>query len=114
VVYYDNSTGQEIADLCPLMWLDSENGPNEIDASGSCAIVASFLEGKWQACEINEPDPAEEYFPRDKYHWINILAREVRITAVLSGQYGTLHIPPVTGILTLGKDGLASFQRTAD
>jgi hypothetical protein len=41
VVYYDNSTGQEIGDLCPLLWWDSECRPEEINASVSHAIIAS-------------------------------------------------------------------------
>ena len=114
VVYYDNSTGQEIADLVPLMWWDSENGPDEINASGSHAIIASYFKGKWQACEINEPDPSEEYFPQNKYHWIDILAREVLITASLSGGYSNSPNVKIKGVLTLGEDGTASFQRMSD
>jgi hypothetical protein len=111
VIYYDNSTGQEIDDLAPLLWWESENRPDEIDAAGSHARIASYFKGKWEACEVNEP--SEDYYPTNKFHWIELPAREVRIIATLSGGYG-MSIPRVEGLLTLGDDGSASFQRTSD
>jgi hypothetical protein len=52
--------------------------------------------------------------PQNKYHWIELPKGEVRIIAIRSGGYGNLHIPHVNGVLTLGENGTASFQRTPD
>jgi len=111
-IYYDNSTGQEIADLVPLLWSDSENGPPEITATGSNALIASYYGAKWHACEIIEP--TEDYAPRNKYHWIDLPVGEVRIDAHLSGNYGNSPSVTVNGLLTLRQDGTASFQRTSN
>ena len=110
VIYYSNSTGQEIADMCPLQWTGSENGPNEITAEGSYAEIATFLtlSDVWRLFEVNgSPGDFDDWH---KLHHIEIPAGEYRIIAMLSGSYD-LHIPPVTGVLTLEKDGTASFQR---
>jgi len=115
VIYYDNSTGQEIADLAPLLWSgpDDVDVPSEINASGSHAIVASYYEAGWHACEIIEPEE-DSYTHRNTYRWIDLPTGEVRIIAILSGGYGISPIPHVTGVLTLRQDGAASFQRTSD
>src|ERR1700733_5964760 len=110
VIYYSNSTGQEVADMCPLQWTGSENGQNEITAEGSYAEIATFLtlSDVWRLFEVNgSPGDFDDWH---KLHHIEIPAGEYRIIAMLSGSYD-LHIPPVTGVLTLEKDGTASFQR---
>jgi len=108
-LYYDNSTGQELADLGPLTWLDSENGPTEINASGSYAIVAQYFQGRWSVSETFHDD----VYGVLKIHKAHLPAGDIRITAMLSGSYN-LYIPPVKGILILTKDGTASFQTTTD
>lgn len=117
VIYYDNSTGLEIADMCPTQWWNSEgeNGPREIDANEHYADVASFFEGKgeWRAYELNEP-LGDELYSQIELNSVELPAGEYRIIAMLSGEYRNLSIPQVTGVLTLGEDGTASFQRTSD
>jgi len=107
VVYYENSTGQEIADLCPLQWWGSDDRPIEINANGSHAVIASYFEGEWKAYEVNEP--SDDFGAWNKLHSVDLLAGEFRIIATLSGVYN-LGIAPLKGLLTLGKDGTASFH----
>jgi len=105
-------TGQEIADLCPIVWWDDKEGMTDISADGRNAQIASYFQGKWTANEQNEP--AEDY---DSWHQLNSVelpAVEIRIVAYLTGQYGALSVPEVTGVMTLKEDGIASFQRTSD
>jgi len=115
VIYYVNSTGQEIADMCPLQWHGTENGPNEITAEVSHAQIATFLTvGEvWRLFEVNEP--SEDFDDWHKLHHIEVPAGEYRIISKLSGSYDPqLRIKPVFGVLTLREDGTASFQRTDD
>ncbi|HEX4021728.1 MAG TPA: hypothetical protein VHX63_11315 [Acidobacteriaceae bacterium] len=114
VIYYDNSTGLEIADLCPLLWWGLyEDAPAEIDASESYAQIAFHFEKGWKAYELNKPQE-DDLFPKEKINSVDLPAGTFRIIAMLSGEYRSLSIPQVTGILTLGEDGAASFQRTSD
>ncbi len=112
VIYYKQSTGEEIADKCPIVWQsESGNNPIEIDATEQYAKVASFFKGtrKWTATELNEP--SEDF---DSWHQLNSIdlpAGGVHVIARLAGAY-KLHVPPVEGILTLGEDGSASFKPT--
>ena len=111
VTYYDNSTGLEIVYMCPMLWWNQyEDVPAEIDASESYSQVALYCEGKWKAYELNEPRD-DDLYPKDRLNSVELPAGEFRIVAVLSGDYGSLSIPQVTGVLTLGKDGNASFVR---
>lgn len=113
VIYYANSTGQEIADMSPLQWYGTENGPNEITAEVSYAEIASFLTlaNVWRLFEVNEPPG--DFDDWHKLRHMEVPSGEYRIKAVLSGSYG-LNIPPITGILILAEDGTASFHRTTD
>lgn len=114
VIFYDHLTGQEIADMCPLQWWNTneEFGPSEIDASEHYAAVASFFildgKGKWTAYEVNEAREDDPH-PRHELNSAELPTGKMRIVAMLSSQYGTVSIAPITGILTLGKDGSASF-----
>ena len=113
VIYYVASTGQEIADLCPLQWHGTENRPNEITAAVIQAQIATFLAVAevWRLFEVNEP--SEDFDDWHKLHHIEIPAGQYRIVAKLSGSYDCkLQIKPVFGVLTLREDGTASFQRT--
>ncbi len=114
VIYYDHSTGLEIADLCPLLWWGQyEDAPSEIGASETYAQVALFFEGKWKAYELNEPRE-NDFHPKHGTNSIELPAGELRIVAMLSGEYRNLSIPQVRGVLTLKEDGSASFQHTND
>lgn len=110
VVYYDNSTGQEIADMCPLTWWGSDNtAPVEINAEGSCAEVASYsvMDEIWKAFEVNED---LDYTGNDRLIVREFPAGEYRIVVKLIGFY-QLHVPVFSGILTLLNDGSSSFTR---
>lgn len=108
-IYYDDSTGQEIADLSPLQWWDQESGIPEITAQGADAVMASFFkpEGKWKASELIDSEDVWH-----QLHSVELLPGKYKIVAVLSGSMAA-QIPPVEGILTLGVDGTSSFERTA-
>jgi hypothetical protein len=113
VIYYVDSTGQEIADLCPLQWYGIENGPNEITAEVCHAQIAIFLMAAnvWRLFEVNEP--SEDFDDRHRLRHIEVPAGEYRIIARLSGSYHPhLQIKTVFGVLKLREDGTASFQRT--
>jgi hypothetical protein len=110
VVYYEGSTGQEIADMCPLQWWDKEEGVNDISAEEGFAVIASYFEGKWTASELNEP--SEDY---DAWHQLNsasLPVGKIRIVTSLSGREGRISGESITGVLTLGMDGTASFTKT--
>ena len=106
VIYYEASTGQEIADIKSLQWLESEYGPREVNASESYAILASYLQGTWKASEIYR----DCVYETRMIHSIDLPATDFRIIARLSGS-NQMNIPDVHGVLTLGEDGTASFQR---
>jgi hypothetical protein len=106
VVYYEQPTGQEIADMCPIPWWDEKDGITDISADGRDADIASYFEGKWTVNEENEP--AEDFDSWHKLNSVEVPAGDIRIIATLSGAYN-LRIPPVTGVLTLEENGNASF-----
>lgn len=110
VIFYENSTGQEIADLAPVQWWDDKDGIMDISAEGRDADIASYFEGKWTASETY----SDEHTLQPRLHSVDLPAGDIRIIAILSGQHGALPVPQVTGILTLGEDGTASFQRMSD
>jgi hypothetical protein len=108
VIYYDHLTGEELADMCPAVWWnDSGDKPIEIGVKEQYALIASFFktDSKWTACESNEP--SEDF---DAWHQLNSIelpTGDIRIIATLSSD--SLRINPVEGVLTLEKDGNASF-----
>lgn len=110
VIYYDNSTGIEIADMCPLVWrMKSGNAPNEIGTEESYAQLATQVPFVgWRAFEINED--ADEFGERNELNPVELPTGELRIVATLSGGYKA-SIKSVTGVLTLGEDGTASFSK---
>jgi hypothetical protein len=112
VIYYDKPTGEELADVYPTeWWSDSGDTPTDIGAQEQYALVASFFRehGTWKALEIDEDDL--DLSPR--LNSVQLPAGDLHIIASLSGT-NKLWIPPVEGVLTLGEDGSASFQRTSD
>jgi len=110
VIYYEHSTGQEIADMAPIQWWDKKDGIIDISAEGRDADIASYFEGKWTASEIY----SDENTLQSRLHSEDLPNGEIRINALLSGEYNNQPVAQVTGILTLGEDGTASFQRTTD
>jgi hypothetical protein len=107
VIYCENSTGQEIADMCPAQWWDEKDGIDDISAGGRNAVVASCFEGKWTALSINEPP--QDFDAWHKLNSVELPTGKIRIVAALSGKDGQLSIGTVTGVLTLETDGTASF-----
>lgn len=113
VIYYAASTGQEIADMCPLQWYGTEDRPSEINAAVSHAQIATFLAVAevWRLFEVNQP--SDEFDDSPKLRYLEVPAGEYRIVATLSGSYDPhLQVKPVFGVLTLKEDGTASFHRT--
>ena len=110
VIYYIQSTGEEIADMFPVeWWSDTGSNPMDIGSQEQYAVVGSFFNqhGFWKAVEQLEDDSSFEYRLNSK----QISTGSLHIRASLSSVTG-LRIPPVEGILTLGEDGTASFQLT--
>jgi hypothetical protein len=110
VIYYEGSTGQEIADMCPMQWWDDKDDVMDISAEGRDANIASCFEGKWSAYETYPDDDTLQ----SQLHSVVLPAGEIRIIANLSGGQSNLPVVTVTGVLTLREDGTASFQRTTD
>lgn len=112
VIFYDHSTGEELADMCPIVWRsDSGDPPTEIGVKKQYAEVASFFKGtlKWTAHELNEP--SEDFDSWHKLNSVDLPAKDVRIIATLSG-INKLRVPPVEGVLTLGEGGHATFDES--
>ncbi|MGA3371792.1 MAG: hypothetical protein ABSC48_08540 [Terracidiphilus sp.] len=109
-IFYENSTGQEIADLSSIQWWDEKDGITDINAEGRDADIASYFEGKWTASETY----SDENTLQTRLHSVELPFGDTRIIAALSGGYSNSPDVTVTGVLTLGKDGTASFQRTSD
>lgn len=109
VVYYNLSTGEEIADMCPTTWRNEEGtAPVDIGAQEQYAVIASFFkkDKTWKALELLSDDDWLVL----KLNSVRLPVRELHIIASLSAH--PLRIPPVEGILTLGEDGSASFKPT--
>ena len=108
VVYYDLSTGGEVADMGRAEWWNEERNPlTEIGAQEQYAIVASLfkVDMMWNALELVEDEAVGL-----KLHSVKLPVHKLHIVASLSAY--SLRIPPVEGILTLGEDGSASFRFT--
>jgi hypothetical protein len=106
-IFYQNSTGQEIVDMCPIQWWDEKDGVTDISADGRDADIASYFEGKWTASETY----SDEDTLQTRVHSEELPPGEIWIKAILTGEYGNLCVPHVTGVLTLSEDGRASFIR---
>lgn len=112
-IYYEGPTGQEIMDLAPLMW--EKEPPTQITATESYGIIAVYMNGKWQACEVNEPDIDDPFPPREELSCFDLSPGDYQITARLSGFWQTqIFLPPVIGVLTLRTDATASFRFTEE
>jgi hypothetical protein len=113
VLYYDHSTGEEIADIFPTEWW-SESGhiPPEIGTQERYALVGLFFrgDGTWKAVQFDDSDDLDSMY---KVHPVELHAGAFHIKASLSGT-NNVRIMPVEGILTLGEDGTASFQRLSN
>lgn len=116
VNYLDFSTGDAIAKAFPARWHDSPEAPISICASEiKCAIIASCIGNKWATDSlIDTPiNPALEYGfggSEYKHESVPLPLGRIKIKATLIGTHN-LSIPPVEGILTLEKNGAASFTQ---
>ena len=106
-------TGQEIEDMYSVQWWDETDGIDDISAKGRNAVVASYFEGKWRISEGDEHqitnldlEDSPPYEPRS----VELPFGEIRIIAALSSNYNDSPVVTVTGVLSLGKDGSASFN----
>lgn len=111
VIYYENSTGQEIADMCPVPWWDERDGITDISAQGRAAYIASYFDGKWTANEHNES--SENYDSWNQLDSVELPMGEIRILALLSDEEGKRSSGIISGILTL-QGNTASFQSLED
>lgn len=108
VIYYHDSTGQEIDDFYSVNWRDEEEGIEDISAAGRKAGLASFF-NKWR---VAGEDGITRGSPFDLRRSIELPAGKLRIVATLYGNYvSSSPVLTVTGVLTLGEDGSASFSK---
>jgi hypothetical protein len=115
VIYYEHSTGQEIDDFYSVPWHDKDEGIEDISAAGRDAQIAWFFD-KWKAIEGSERPLTslsfdEDNIPADEPRSIDLPSGKIRIVAILSGNYVDSPVLTVTGILTLGDNGSASFSK---
>jgi hypothetical protein len=116
VIYYDHSTGQELDDFYSVGWWDEQEGINAISAEGRNAIVASFFD-KWRVGGEDNP-LSSKFFGDDDRPWdgrrsIELPFGKIRIVATLFGNYVDSPVVTVSGVLTLGTDGSASFSKAS-
>jgi hypothetical protein len=114
VTYYDHATGLEIDDFYSVGWLGEEEIVEDINVAGRIAIVAIFTD-KWrvggQDNTLTSRVFEDESTPWDGRRSIELPFGEIRIVAVLFGNYVSSQAVTVTGVLTLGADGTASFSK---
>ncbi len=114
VAYYKSSTGEELDSFYALHWYDEGEEKSDIDATGRSVTVAMFTD-KWIVG--GEDNPASWKFVRDDDKPIDVQRSidlpfgELRIVAKLFGGYVDSPVLTITGVLTLGSDGSASFSK---
>lgn len=115
VNYYSSLSGEEILEVFPAKWCSTREAAINLRTKKAYGEIASYygsvgpaLESKWKAHQVIETiaDPN------------GILIRflplgPMKIVATLIGE-GNLSLTPFTGILTLEKDGSATFEQTSD
>jgi len=116
VAYRDLSTGEVIAESFPAKWHGSPDAPIDIlGGEKKCAVIASCIGSKWTTDSLRE----EPVNPRLSYglggteytrECFPLPLGRMKIEATLTGERN-LSISPVSGVLTLGEIGSASFAR---
>jgi hypothetical protein len=100
-ITYHEPEGKEIAEIFPALWWgDSQAAAIDINATTSCAVLASFLPGLWNA--------PSDLGPRHRLQLVDLPFGQINISATLIGE-NNLSIKPVEGMLFLGEDGHATF-----
>ncbi|CAM5998705.1 unnamed protein product [Sphagnum balticum] len=114
VAYYDHATGLEIDDFYSVGWWGEEEIVEDISVAGRSAVLAIFTD-KWrvggQDNTLTSRVVEDESTPWDGRRSIELPFGEIRIVAVLFGNYVSSQAVTVTGVLTLGADGTASFSK---
>ncbi|MDE3187594.1 MAG: hypothetical protein KGM96_08755 [Acidobacteriota bacterium] len=106
ITYYDTND-KEIAEIFPALWWgDSQAVAVDIGATTSCAVAASFLAGKWTACQVI--DAPLNFGTENRLELVDLPIGQVNISATLIGEHN-LSIKPIEGMLFLEKDGSALF-----
>jgi hypothetical protein len=113
VVYFSHPSGEEILEVFPARWWGTREAAVNLGTKKRCAEIATFIPDSayitdrfngWKAHQVietkNDPNTLLIRF---------LPLGAIRIVATLIGE-GNLSIPPFTGILTLEKDGSASFE----
>ena len=114
VNYSDFSTGEIVATVFPARWHNSPDIPIDILAGEKkCAVIASCIGSKWttDSLILVPVSPDLEYgFGGSEYRRerVTLPIGRIKIEATLIGERN-LSILPVTGVLTLGESGTASF-----
>jgi hypothetical protein len=108
VIYYNQSTGEEIADMSPAEWWNGSGIVSDIGSQEECAVVASFTKGlkMWRAVELYENESTGLSLRSEQ-----LPTGEIHIVASLIGA-NDVHVPTIRGTLTLSEDGSVSFQIT--
>jgi hypothetical protein len=115
VAYYNHPSGEEILEVFPAKWCSTRDGAVNIGTKKVYGEIASYYgeaaldcRSRWKTHQVIETKAGPN----------GILIRflplgAMKIVATLIGE-GNLSLSPFTGILTLEKDGAATFEETGD
>lgn len=117
--YYQKTDEKIIAEVFPAVWWDSGKGTVDIGHRKQRAMIASYFQGKWTANEVveipmyldSEIEEADS-LSKTEFKATELPFGEIKIIATIIGRRN-LSLRAVSGILTLGKDGSASFARAS-
>jgi hypothetical protein len=106
------SSGEEVALVFPARWIGSDEDEVSVEFVPRYAALAVYIGNRWhgvRTVEVFTPQSEiESYFRREL---MPLPSGALRIEATLIGEKN-LSLKPFMGILTLGEDGAASFDRT--
>jgi len=110
IAYSLESSGEEVALIFPARWIGHDRGQVEVGPKTECAVLAYFTGKSWQTIAFRDSPLATGWLDRIEY--IALPSGNIRIKATLFGE-NNFSLEPLIGVLTLGKEGNASFKKTS-
>ncbi len=110
ISYSLERSGEEVALVFPARWIGHDKGQIEIGPKTQCAVLTYFTGKSWQTITFRDSPLASGWLDRIEY--ITLPSGRISIKATLFGE-NNFSLEPFMGVLTLGKDGDASFMKTS-